>query len=315
MRILFVAPTYMGLCKNIEDELVRQKHDVVFIKDKPLLFNYRFQYHHNFLVKVRNQILKILSWIFVDYENYWDKQLNRLSDLYFDVLFVINGFSYDHSLLLKLQQHNPQINTRLYLWDNIYAYDFSNVVDDFETCFSLDYLDSIKYDKIDFLPAFWVDNNHREKICYDVFLVGSNHDDRYYISKRVVKQLRSFGLTYYIKLIDRFKLKNDIITHNYLSTNKYLKVMRMSKCILDTERPSQTGPTFRLIWALALGKKIISTNRYMKEMPFYNERQILIIDRKNPQIDKEFLSEEIDFSPCEYIVSLRIDNWVKTILK
>lgn len=317
MRILFVAPTYMGLCQNISDELVRQGNDVVFIADKPLKFNYRFQYHHNSIVVARNFIFKVISNVFISYKRYWEKKLTGFSNLYFDTLFVVNGFSYDSHLLNILRKYNPNIRTKLYIWDNLYAYNFNNVILDFENCYTLDYLDSENVEKLNFLPAFWINDINRteQKRCFDVFLVGTNHDDRYFIAKKVISQLRSYNLTYFIKLIDKFRLKNDIITHKYYSTKEYVDLMKSSKCILDTERPSQTGPTVRLIWALALGKKIISTNEHMKKMPFYNPDQILIINRKNPILDRSFFESDDQFEPCDYIKNLRIDKWIKTILQ
>ena len=307
----------MGLCKHIENELIRKGHEVLFVEDKPLKFNYRFSHRHNIKIGFLNKIFKLLSKIFVDYNAYWDEKLNSIGDLKFDFLFVVNGFSYDKHLLERLREYNRNIKTRLYLWDNLNAYDFSYIVNDVDACYTLDFLDSRNVEKMQFLPAFWVDDKTIEKQekRYDVFLIGTNHDDRYFIAKKVIEQLDKYGFTYLIKLIDKYKKEDSIITHKFYPTKEYLELMMSSQCILDTERQTQTGPTVRLIWSLALGKKIISTNVYMKEMPFFNPEQILIIDRKNPVINEDFIRQEKVFLPSEYINSLRIDNWVNIVLK
>lgn len=317
MRILLLAPTYMGLYKHIENELTRQGHNVLFVEDKPLKFNYRFSHRRNIKIGCLNKIFKLLSKIFVDYNAYWDEKFDSFGSLYFDCLFVVNGFSYDKHLLERLREFNKNIKTRLYLWDNLHAYDFSYIVNDIESCYTLDFLDSKNFEKMKFLPAFWVDEKitGKQDKRYDVFLIGTNHDDRYFIAKRIIEQLDKCGFTYFIKLIDKYKKENDIITHKFYPTKEYLKLMMSSRCILDTERQTQTGPTVRLIWSLALGKKIISTNAYMKEMPFYNPSQILIVDRKNPVISEDFIRQERVFDLSEYIKSLRIDNWVNIVLK
>ena len=317
MRILLLAPKYMGLCYNIYEELTHQGNEVVYIEDKPLRFDYRFNYHHTFVEKTKNRVYKFLRDRFIDLKKYWNQRLREYDNLFFDVFFVVNGFSYDTSLLLLLRKYNADIKTRLYLWDNLYVYDFNYIIKDFENCFTLDYLDGLRNEKLTFMPAFWTDaiNGENPTAVYDVFMVGTNHDDRARIVKKVIKQLHGNHFSYFIKLVDKYRPENRLYTHRIYSTKEYLKLMNQSRCILDTERPSQTGPTVRMIWALALGKKIISTNECLKQMIIYNPEQILIIDRNNPKIDCEFVKSEKYFSPNNYVMGLRIDNWVKTILK
>jgi len=86
-----------------------------------------------------------------------------------------------------------------------------------------------------------------------------------------------------------------------------------STCILDTDRPTQTGTTPRVIWALALGKKIVSTNTNLLRLPFYDDKQIKIIDRSNPIIDIDFINEPFEKKNADYLIELRIDNWVKQL--
>ena len=60
---------------------------------------------------------------------------------------------------------------------------------------------------------------------------------------------------------------------NSISPEDVQKIMMDSECVLDTDRASQTGTTPRLIWALALGKKVITTNMNVKQMPLYDPRK------------------------------------------
>lgn len=78
---------------------------------------------------------------------------------------------------------------------------------------------------------------------------------------------------------------------------------------------SQTDTTPRLIWALAMNKKIITTNQYIKYMPFYDPDNIFIIDRNNPRIDLNFLKSQPKETIHPLIKTLRIDYWKKQILK
>lgn len=316
MRVLFIAPRYMDLYKNIINELNNQSIEVVYVEDRPQKYNYRFRYKHTFKERIRNLLYCFLTSLTVNWKKYWKEQLKDIDNLYFDKLFVINGFSYNKSLLKLLRSYNKQITTSLYLWDNLYAYNFLYIIKDFDNCFTLDFKDSSNIQKLNFLPAFWVQSDERSEadLMYDVFMVGTNHDDRYKIAFNAISQLKENGKTYFIKLVDKNQPEDDIITHKFFPTVDYLNLMNQSRCILDTERPSQTGPTVRLVWALSLGKKIISTNGYMINMPFYDPKQISIIDRNNPKLDFKFIDSKTHLETSDYIIGLRIDNWIKTVL-
>ena len=94
------------------------------------------------------------------------------------------------------------------------------------------------------------------------------------------------------------------------------RIILESNCILDTDRECQTGTTPRVIWALALGKKIVSTNLNLKNMPFYNEEQIVFIDRNNPILDIDFVKSRKEvFTINDYILNLRIDNWINNFIQ
>lgn len=316
MRVLFLAPKYMDLYKNILNELNRLDVETVFIEDVPQKYNYRFRYKHSVKESIRNILYYIKSLLYVNWREYWSDRLNSIDNLYFDKLFVINGFSYNKYLLETLRRFNNNIETYLYLWDNLYAYNFSYIINDFDHCYTLDFQDAVNKEKLNFLPAFWVpsDSLFEDKSKYDVFMIGTNHDDRYLIATSVIKQIKKNGLTCFIKLVDKNLPEDEIITHKFFPTVEYLKLMRQSRCVLDTERPSQTGPTVRLVWALSLGKKIISTNAHMKEMPFYNPNQICIIDRNSPQLDIDFINNEVQIEISDYIQNLRVDNWISKVL-
>ena len=57
---------------------------------------------------------------------------------------------------------------------------------------------------------------------------------------------------------------------------------------MDVNHPLQYGLTSRSIEALGANRKLITTNSNVKAYDFFNENNILIIDRKNPIIKEEF---------------------------
>lgn len=118
-----------------------------------------------------------------------------------------------------------------------------------------------------------------------------------------------------LNIIDISLPEDGIITHKKIPLPEVVDLIKQSHCILDTDRESQTGTTPRLIWALAMNKKIITTNKNIVNFWFYDPSQILIIDRNNPEISDDFLFSELNENVSQdRIESLRIDKWLDQLI-
>jgi hypothetical protein len=90
------------------------------------------------------------------------------------------------------------------------------------------------------------------------------------------------------------------------------KLQQNAKIIIDLSHANRQGLTINAITALAKGKKLITTNKRIVEEPFYSPTNIYILDEKNPSLDAEWLKtppQPVDMS------SLRMDNWLRTVLE
>jgi len=117
------------------------------------------------------------------------------------------------------------------------------------------------------------------------------------------------------KILDATQPEDHIVVHKRIRITDTLQIIKESDCVLDTDRESQSGTTPRLIWALAMGKKVVTTNKNIVKFDFYSPQQILVIDRNNPIVPIEFISTPLpeDFK-APNIDNLRIDNWVKRLI-
>ncbi len=220
----------------------------------------------------------------------------------------------------SLRKNSPDLKSVLYLWDNSQFYDYYHYAFLFDKIMTYDINDSIKYN-VKLLPFYWQPVSAdllNLPTKYKISIIGSNHNGRYAIVQNIDKQLNTiYGgtKTWFLKIFDKTMPKDNIIIHHPLPIDETLRIMIQSECILDTDRASQSGTTPRLIWALAMGKKIITTNVNIKRMPFYNPTMINIIDRNNPIIDKTFLESHYIKTDNTYLHTLRIDNWIKNFLE
>lgn len=336
MRILLLTPFYLDLYKEIVCELKRQGHYVFVLEDKQLLpfdISERMELWKRAYIKIRQPFKK-----------FWKNRFNELEELNssFDLLFCIQGQSFYPELQAELKKRNPELRSVLYVWDsNKYAYYFL-YREYFDKVFTFDLQDSIDFPAVNYLPFFWTDIMECENIKYSLFMVGVDHDGRSNIADKIIPQLQKAKLSFYIKIvvgkpglpsnrIKRFfysiikysdikkewalykeKTERCYFADKGIPPTKVQEIIMQSDAILDTDREIQTGVTPRVIWALAAGKKIITTNNSIKRQPFYNPNQICIIDRENPILDLLFLNQsKTTFPITEYVQNLRIDKWVR----
>ncbi|WP_418983753.1 hypothetical protein [Alistipes sp.] len=318
-NILFLSPSYMGLNRPIYEELLRQGHTVTAIEDCDLPFDYKHRWRgwHDRLLSAWKCRAKRC------YQRYWEQQFlhNAALNSHFDLLLCINGVSFHPCLLRHLKRINSSLKSVLYLWDNSSFYDYYHNARWFDRTLTYDLEDSQRY-HADLLPFYWMPVICQTNVIkYDMSIVGSNHDNRLAICRKVKEQivnltgLREPPPVIYFHIVDSLLPEDDIISHRKMTLEEVQRITALSRCILDTDRETQTGTTPRLVWALAMGKKVVTTNQNIARMPFYNSRQIQIIDRKNPVIDLRFILEDCLYPLDQSLLRLRIDNWVKNLIE
>jgi hypothetical protein len=343
-KLFFLVPFYMNMYKDIQNEL-EKFYDVFIFEDISIKSKFNLP---DTLVKIKKTIRSLYIFFYNPWEKYWSKLIknNQAFNLKYDYFFCIDGVSLHPILIKHLKSLNPSIKTILYLWDITTQFNIVPCFKYFNSIFTFDYRDAKRYN-LKYLPIYWVDRNISTDLNKKkgVFFFGSNHDDRYFIIKKTIKQLDILGYPYHIRIVvlkgkppnlisiseliyyiltknkERIeywkvfynKLSPKFIGFDFITPAKYDSLIEEYSCVLDTERPNQTGLTPRAIWALAKNKKLITTNKYIINDSLYDPNKILIIDRKDPKITLEFLEREIDTNISKDLENLRIDNWVKQI--
>ena len=314
-KILLLAPNFYSLHTAIINELESLNFNVTYIPDKVQNFNPYF-------VTSPFRLLKKIYYKYFNPNYKYIKSLENKWDDYYDIILVINGYSFHEYIIKKLRNKNPQIKTILYLWDGLNFYNFSLNFKYFSSIYTFDSIDAKKYD-IKLQPLFWVNNINNQTVKYDLCFIGTSHSDRSCILEKIIKQCSDQNISYFIKLVvkkrnisklDYFRYLyhrhnanpnskgfiNDYLfllnqkekfylTTTALTSNEYETKIDESKCILDIELPYQSGITHRTIESLARKKKIITTNQSVKDYPFYNPKNIYVIDRENPHINKRYI--------------------------
>lgn len=197
-----------------------------------------------------------------------------------------------------LQQNEDYISKITPYFDKIYSFDFNDCKK-----YKFTYLNQFlpfTYSEMKILRAEQDNKSNINKTC---FFIGEYWDNRVNVVNRIAPILHENGYQTDFNLInykttiteslanisDYYKLGNKI---SYLNN---IEKVKQSDIILEIGQMGQTGVTLRAIEAMLLNKKLITTNKSVKEYDFYSPEQIFILDENNYHQIKKFL--ESQFNP------------------
>lgn len=346
MEILFLAPAYLGLYEPIKNGLIEKGHHVVYVEDKLLPFYPYFRRNkmRDFMYNIIH-LFRNTNKLYIEYWRHTIEQ-HAINDYQFDILFCVNGTSLHPFFFNYITTHFPKINKVLYLWDTNEHYDFSRNIPFFDKVFTFDRNDSQKLG-VNYLPFYFPDSIKKYRnnfIRYDAFCIGTLHDNRLTILNNIARQMDDSGLTYMFKVVCqtrkpsmkdlliyylrylfdneskieerryKFGFKSDkLLTSNKFSMENYIKLMSQCKVVIDTDKPSQSGLTPRLVWALALGKRIITSNSHVETDPYCSGGNVIVINRDNPVITKDMF-EDTNIVKNPLIKRLELPSWLDILI-
>lgn len=310
-KILFISIEFFDLEKEITKKLESFGASVTFYNERPNNSNF-----FKAIIRVKKSI----------YQNkintYYKNILKSIDDKTFDYFFVNKGEVVPVFFMEAFQKLNPNCIKLFYCWDS-----FDNnpnaldILHFFDRKYIFDPLDAVNH-KINFRPLFFLDdyaNLEGGSETVDLLFLGTAHTDRYVISSKIKDWCGKNALSalcfyymqgkfvyfykrYFDKTFKHFDYKK--LSFESLNKKQILDIYRRSKVILDINHPHQRGLTLRTFEALGASKKIITTNPEIKKFAFYNPNNILVIDRKNIQLNLEFFK-----SPYKKIQDKTLDKF------
>lgn len=332
--LLMIYPFY-DYADRIKEELEKQGAKVLLIYNPwpKESFRYSTNWILTLIYRLKNPFFRT---------NITNNIIKQISHQQIDILFVIGGFCAKKRLIFYLKKKNPNINTRIFFWDSFCYWKISKQRKWFDKSFSFDPVDCRKYPDLIYQPDFYI-GSHVDS-CekkYDISHIGASHIfayNRIPILLKLKKDLDEKRLNSYLAVVEirnpeslkfkmlaltsckwkkywclvrKYKRTYSIVFDQRIPYEEVVNIESTSHCIIDIPPSKQAGITIRALEAIAAGKKLITTNRYIKEQKFYCSENIAILDPENPQIDIDFIHSKAKRVNIEY---LRLDNWLKTIL-
>lgn len=275
-------------------------------------------------------------------ESYYEKALFPLKERGYDYILAIRGEYTPINSLKLMREYYPNAKIVLYMWDGLHKQNTVGIekkwpfYDEVYTFDRIDY--EANKDKLHFLPLYYYEDYlpkdikcaNDEELEYDISFIGTAHDDRINVVKNIMRQGTENGLScfsyFYMphklvymmnKLMNKYfkNVKGTDISYQMLPFDKLYQIYANSRCVVDVENRGQHGLTMRSIEIIGLKRKFITTNQDIKNYDFYNENNILVIDRNNPKLDMEFFERPYEELDEAIYKKYSIKNWILEVLK
>jgi hypothetical protein len=324
-RVLMLSVSFFNYENLIKNELISMGAKVDLFDERP-----SNSFFSKAIIRLKRSLYKI------NIDRHYHNILKKLKNKRYDYFLLIKGEVVPVFFLDFMRAHNPSIVFIYYTYDSFKNNPNGlNVLSYFDRKFTFDRMDALKY-KLSFRPLFYVsaysnisqlkNNNYK----YDLSFIGTAHSDRYSISQKINDWCKKTNLImfnfYYSPSQTLFKFKKltnknfknfsiKKISFKSLTHSEIVGIYKNSKAILDINHPDQNGLTMRTFETLGAGRKLITTNYDIKYYPFYNENNILVIDRQNPKIEEGFFKKEFIEIESSMLFYMSLKGWIKELFE
>jgi glycosyltransferase involved in cell wall biosynthesis len=324
MKICVISFDFWGYDAHIVEALCSKGIDAHHIKIGDVT-------HSNFSERATNAVSKIFFNKNLKTEKRQKFVLDSLEQLgHQDQILVLNPDTFDLYTLEKIRQYSDRLIT--YLYDSLDRFPVEQEkLGLFDKIFSFDIEDAKKYDfekltNYIYLPHLCCKKQNPE---IDLFYITSYDNKRVDFIKHLTKRLLELALKFQIIVIGKkgwkHQLKNIFIqvpenlhiifSIKKISHEKLPEYYTNSKALLDLTRENQHGLSFRVFEAMALEKKIITDNEFIKSYDFYNPNNILVLNETCSNLQKSFF--ELPYQPISKDIYYKytLDNWINVVFK
>lgn len=320
-KILFLSANFFGYEKAIVSRLQELGVDVDFFNERPsdsVLSKGIIRVNKNFYFK------KIRS--------YYQKISRETKSNNYDFFLLIKGETIPFSFLEQFRKDHPGTKMIYYSYDAVREYPkFLRLYPYFDENFTFEPQDAQQHN-LHFRPLFFLEDYQNVKenidIKYDLVFIGSAHTDRYLIGEKVRKICTSAHLKtrfyYYAQSKVAFQLKRvfdqnlkkfDVKKLNFKKLKHWeiANVYAQSRTVLDINKPFQDGLTMRTFETLASGKKLLTTNSDIKNYPFYDAGNMMILDRDQLKVEDDFFKSDFKDIDSETLKMMTLDSWIECL--
>lgn len=318
MKICLISFDFFSFDQNIVQELNRKDIETHHIDISK--YNYKYP---SLLSRVSNFLNKLFFKKNIKKIVLQKNVLDRLEKLgHQDIILIMRPDLLTKETHQKIKNLTDQYIT--YIYDSCTRFPIEHLLQEniFDKIYSFDKKDCEKFGFNFITNYIYLDKKEIQPgtaTSASVFIILSV-DERIKLLNKIANYLSENEIQYKFIITGKRKPKN--LNTNIVYTSKPIfqkelqNVLENSTIYLDLIRNGHNGLSFRIFEALAMQKKIITTNKSISGYDFYNPNNILIIDENKPlKIDSSFLNTPYEPLSDEIYTKYTIENWVKTVFK
>ena len=313
-KILFISGGFYHYDALIKENLISKGATVYYYCSAPT---------------TNHVLMRIYQRLDVFRNVYCNHILREICKREYDYIFMLNTARLTDKFVEDISHRYEDSFKILYCWDSLKTLpEIRKRIKYFDKVFTFDSNDVDKDSNLNHLPLFYIptDSNFHTEIKNVFSFVGFGHSNRYEFIKKIKDYANKNSLTYNFNLYlpsilyfirGKFITKvmksakiNDFI-YRPISKKKADQIMAESKIIIDYEVGSQTGLTMRTIECLGMKKKLITTNKNITKYDFYNENNILVVDRENPILNIEFINKPYQELDEKLYKKYSLSSWLE----
>ncbi|MGS0747758.1 lipopolysaccharide core biosynthesis protein rfaS [Halpernia sp. GG3] len=315
-KILFIAPDYYGFNEVVFEGLKSYSGAEVV----QIISNENYNYK-NINERIQNFFSKIFLKRNIKKAKASLEILNKIQKVKDVDLVIINRPDLLSEKQLDSLFQNAKESKAL-LWDSLEKIPMDeSILQRFDFILSFDERDCEKYNFIK-ITNFYFQDKIASEINYDVAFLGT-FDDRVPTLLKIVDYFnennylnKAMIYSFHQKNLDRTYAKSIEIINKIIPFSSSFNFYADSFAILDLEQPNQEGLSFRPFEAIGLEKKIITTNKNIKNYDFYDSQNVFIIDNINDiNLPESFLKTPYKKLTAEIKEKYFIKNWIQNMIK
>lgn len=187
------------------------------------------------------------------------------------------------------------------------------------TLCTFDKNDAKQYDIILLNQVFKALSNRNVMEKYDFFFIGKDKGRYQFLERLAGELVQKWYSVKFLLLADRdvdYSTQYLEVLPCPISYMETLELIAQSRVIVDITKSNQVGITLRVLEAAFMGKKLLTNNECVRDLDFYNEKNMLIIDDTMCSLEQldSFMQYEVSLCNQDILSKYSIDKWIEYFL-
>jgi hypothetical protein len=316
MKICLISFDATFFDHNIILELKRKNFDAVHIDASKFKYKYK-SFFDRLKINFNNKEFK-KNKKQEAFEEYLVNQIKEIGNQ--DIILFIRPDKVSRETHLEIKKYSKKYLT--YLYDSCKRFPIDNLLHGvFDEIFSFDIDDTEKYNFKFISNYIYLDKKElKNSVTNNNIFIVISLDERFQFLNKIAAYLSDQNINFKFIVVGK-KIPKDcnkkiIYSKKVLTPNALQEDVENSKIFLDLIRTDHNGLSFRIFEALAMQRKIITTNTTIKTYDFYNPNNILVLNENSEiKIDPNFLNTPYEELNKDIYYKYTIENWVNTVFR